>query len=55
MVDSSTKPEAKVAKEDFDYTSEKVQMYYEYGVDIPISSNEIGENSKKTTWKEGSS
>ena len=43
------KSEAKVAKEDVDYASENLQVCYEYGVDIPISSgsHDIGENLQK--------
>ena len=51
LVDSSTKPETKVAKEDVDYTSGKFQVHYEYSIDILISSDEIGENSRKSCRK----
>ena len=48
-VNSSTRPEAKVAKEDVDYMSKKLQVCYEYGVDILISSgsHKISENLQK--------
>ena len=48
-IDSSTKPEAKVAKEDVDYKRGKVQVCSEYVVYMPISgdSHEIGENLQK--------
>ena len=51
LVDSSTKPETKVAKEDVDYRSGKFQVHCEYSVDILISSDEIGENSQKSHRK----
>ena len=48
--DSSTKPEAKVAKEDVDYERGKLQVCSEYIVYMPISGegHKIGENSQKS-------